>query len=83
MRFFFDMRDGEDFARDDIGVDLRSTHAARLQATIALTEMARDYLPTDGDHRNLGIEVRNAEGVLLEVSLEYALEYHDPKSETS
>ena len=81
MRFYFDMRDGEDFARDDIGVDLHSAKAARLQATIALTEMARDYLPTDGDHRNLGIKVRNAEGVLFDVSLEYALEYHDPKSE--
>lgn len=58
MRYYFDIRDGDDFARDDIGLELQDVVAARLQATVALTEMARDYLPTDGDHRRLVIQVR-------------------------
>jgi hypothetical protein len=75
MRYYFDIRDGNDFARDDIRVELRDDGAARLQATIALTEMARDYLPTDGNHRHMVIEVRNAEGPRFAVSLEYELAY--------
>jgi len=39
MRYYFDIRDEDNFARDDIGVDLRDDRAARLQATLALTEM--------------------------------------------
>jgi hypothetical protein len=75
MRYYFDIRDGSDFARDDIGVELRDDVAARLQATIALTEMARDYLPTDGNHRSLVIEVRTTDGPRFDVSLDYDLEY--------
>jgi hypothetical protein len=81
MRFYFDIRDGKDLARDDIGIDLHNVHAARVQATIALTEMAREYLPSDGNHRNLSIDVRGAEGSLFNVSLEYALEFHNKRAE--
>ena len=74
MRYYFDIRDGADLARDDIGVDLPNLNAARLQATIALTEMARDYLPSDGTERSLAIHVRNAEGPQFDVTLDYELE---------
>jgi hypothetical protein len=74
MRYFFDIRDDDSFARDDIGVDLRDDVVARSQATLALTEMARDYLPSDGDHRNLKIEVRTEDGPRFDVTLDFDLE---------
>jgi hypothetical protein len=78
MRYYFDIRDEKDFARDDIGVDLRDDRAARLQATMALTEMARDYLPTNGDHRDMMIEVRTSNGPRFDVGLDYSLVYREP-----
>jgi len=74
MKFYFDIRDGGEFTEDDAGVDLPDLNAARLQATIALTDMARDYLPRDGDERSLGIRVRTAEGPQFDVTLDYELE---------
>ena len=74
LKYYFDIRDGVDLARDDIGVDLPNPSAARLQATIALTEMARDYLPSDGDRRRFTVHVRSAEGPQFDVTLDYELE---------
>ncbi|WP_055045596.1 DUF6894 family protein [Devosia sp. A16] len=75
MRFYFDIRDGDEFTEDDAGVELPDLNAARLQATIALTEMARDYLPRNGDERRLAIHVRTDEGPQLDVTLDYELEH--------
>lgn len=83
MRYYFDIRDGDDFSRDDIGFDLRDDKAARLQATVALIEMARDYLPSDGNRRHLMIEVRNGDGARFDVSLDYALQYREPPEKPS
>ena len=86
MRFYFDIRDGGELTEDDAGVELPDLHAARLQATIALTEMARDYLPRDGDERSLAIRVRTDAGPQFDVTLDYELEdlrdpqtLHDPE----
>jgi hypothetical protein len=74
MKYFFDVRDGEDFVRDERGVDLPDPTAAKLQATLALTEMARDDLPRDGDSRRLTIHVRTVEGPQFDVSLDYEVQ---------
>lgn len=74
MRYFFDIRDGDQIARDDHGMELRDLHAAHHEATIAVTEMARLYLPSDGPHRTLGIHVRNVEGPQFKVTLDYDVE---------
>ena len=71
MRYFFDIQDGDDLARDDIGIECRSDYAARVEATRALTEMASEYLPSDGPHRNLAIHVRNRTAALFTVNLRY------------
>jgi hypothetical protein len=73
MIFFFDVRDGADLSQDDTGIDLPDPAAAKLQATLALTEMARDHLPSNGDERKLSIHVRTAEGPQFDVSLDYEL----------
>lgn len=74
MIYFFDVRDGDDLSPDDTGIDLPDPAAARLQATLALTEMARDDLPSNGDERKLSIHVRTAEGPQFDVSLDYELQ---------
>jgi len=74
MKFYFDIRDGAELTRDDVGVELPDANAARLQATIALTEMARDYLPRDGDERRLSIHVRDADSPQFDVTLDYELD---------
>jgi hypothetical protein len=74
MKFYFDIRDGGELTEDDAGVELPDFHAARLQATIALTDMARDYLPRDGDQRSLAIRVRTADGPQFDVTLDYELD---------
>ena len=58
-------------SQDYIGIDCRGDHTARIEATRALTDMASDYLPTDGTHRNLAIHVRRATAALFTVNLKY------------
>lgn len=75
VRYFFDVRDGNTVTRDDFGVELLNSDAAHTEAAIALTEMARDYIPSDGPHRILAIHVRDASGrPQFKVTLEYNVE---------
>ena len=57
-RYFFDSHDGEDFIRDDEGVELDGIEAARDEATAALAGIAKDALPRS-TRRELSIEVRD------------------------
>lgn len=74
MRYYFDIRDGDHVSRDEVGVELRNIDAAHTEATVALTEMARDYLPSDGPHRVLGIHVRDSAGAQFKVTIDYDVE---------
>ena len=71
MLFFFDTRDGDENSRDDVGIELPDVGTAKQQATLALTEMARDRLPSSGVDRTLAIRVRTMNGPCFDVSLEY------------
>ena len=70
-RFFFDIHDGPHKAHDDIGVECASVNAASVQATIVLTELARDLLPGDGQTHHLAIAVRNDTESLFRVQLAF------------
>lgn len=74
MRYYFDIRDGAHVSRDEVGVELRNIDAAHTEAAVAITEMARDYLPSDGPHRILGIHVRDAAGAQFKVTIDYEVE---------
>lgn len=71
MRYFFDIFDGDHWTRDDIGMEVRNDRQARHQAVLALTEMARELLPTDGDRMDLSIRVRTEAGERFTVSLDF------------
>lgn len=76
MKYYFDIRDGADLSVDQVGVELPNDDAAKHQATLALTDMARDDLPADGDVRRISIHVRTMTGARFDVSLDY--EVHAP-----
>jgi hypothetical protein len=55
-RFFFDHRDGNDFIRDDDGLELASVENAREEATSGLAGIVRDTLPC-AIGREIAVEV--------------------------
>ena len=74
MRYFFDIFDGDHWARDDRGIDCNDDVGARRQAVLALVEMARDYIPTDGGFMDLTVRIRNAVQVAFTVRLDFSTE---------
>ncbi len=74
-RFFFDTYDGDFFAPDNEGQDLKGIEAAKLMAQGALPDMAEDKLP-DGDQRVFVVSVRDEAGqVVVRVALTLITEY--------
>ena len=69
MRYYFDIFEGDHWARDDVGLDCPNDAGARYQAVLALTEMARDFLPADGPSKDLKVRVRRKAEVAFTVSL--------------
>ena len=73
-KFFFDVHDGYHHHIDMSGTDLIDQHAARDEATRAITEMAADYLPGDGLQRNIVIHIRDQNGLpLSDVTLDFKI----------
>jgi hypothetical protein len=67
--YFFDTRDGPEFVRDELGIELDGIEAARDEATRGLADLARDALP-GALRRELAVEVRDAaDQALLRASL--------------
>ncbi|KKB80938.1 hypothetical protein VW35_01770 [Devosia soli] len=61
-KFFFDhFEDGSQVASDAVGVELASLEAARMEADMALAEMAVEQLH-QGSESNRSIRVRDEEG---------------------
>jgi hypothetical protein len=58
MLYFFDTRDNGTFIKDDVGIELADLEAAKTQAALSLTDLARDVLP-GSIQRMLSVEVRN------------------------
>jgi hypothetical protein len=57
-RYFFDIHDGS-FAHDDHGVECADLDAVRRQVKRTLSEIAKDFLPEDGEHHSFSIIVRD------------------------
>lgn len=77
MRFFFDLDDGGAITRDDSGVDLTNLDAARIQAIVSLTEIARDWLPYDGNNRDISVVIRTVNKPLVRVSFRFEVQSLD------
>ncbi len=57
-RYFFDSRDGDQYVRDEDGLELAGMQGARDEATAALRDIAKDAIP-HSERRELAIEVRD------------------------
>lgn len=74
MQYFFDLHDGSGWARDDFGMNCQDDVGARRQAVLALVEMARDYIPSDGAFMSLTVRTRNTVQVAFTVRLNFSTE---------
>ena len=54
--YFFDTRDGNDFIRDELGLELDGIESARDHATAGLADLAHDAIP-GSVRRELAVEV--------------------------
>ena len=59
--YYFDIRDGDRFTRDEAGLELDGIDAVRREAMRALRGTVGDVLP-DGGQRSVAVAVRNEDG---------------------
>lgn len=79
-RYFFDMY-GDDFVTDEVGVECDSFDAVRLEARKVLPDLARAFLPADGDHHTIRVVVRDAEDAVVYVA-SLTFSGHSPRPPT-
>lgn len=66
-RYYFDLKDGNDLSHDEEGMELPDVLSAQQEAAQTLADMARDAIRSDGMGRQMAIEVRDANGPLVQV----------------
>ncbi len=67
-RFYFDIDDGREPFRDDLGFDLGGPQEARDHAVAALPEIAREQL-ADSDRRVFTSKVRDQDGRVVLIAV--------------
>jgi hypothetical protein len=72
--YYFDLLDGEDFVKDEEGVDLPNISSAQIEATEFLTDMAMDIATRQSNPLGypMSIEVRDSEGPLFVLSFTFS-----------
>jgi hypothetical protein len=77
-RYYFDLRDGDELAVDEEGVELRDTDLVQEEAARSLADMARDAVRRTTRNRELNhrmaIEVRDDHGPVMQVKFTFAVE---------
>lgn len=78
VRYFFDVRDGDAFVRDDEGEELLDIADAQIEAAATLADMAKDLsmrAPAPSGHP-MSVEVRDGAGPLFHVSFAFSERLH-------
>jgi hypothetical protein len=72
--YYFDLLDGEDFVKDEEGMDLPNISSAQIEATEFLTDMATDIATRQSNPLGypMSIEVRDSEGPLFVLSFTFS-----------
>jgi hypothetical protein len=77
-RYYFDLRDGDDLAVDEEGVELQDIELVQEEAARSLADMARDAVRSPTHDRKLkhrmAIEVRDDNGPLLQVKFTFKID---------
>jgi hypothetical protein len=72
--YYFDLRDGEELALDEEGLELRTMRAVQEEAARALSGIAYDAMRLDGRQRqHMAIEVRDVHGPVMEVKFSFEI----------
>jgi uncharacterized protein DUF6894 len=76
MRYYFDLREGDQIAIDDEGLELSTIEAVQEEAALSLADMARDAVQThhDGAGHPRAIEVRDDTGLVLKVKVTFEVD---------
>ena len=75
-RYYFDLRDGEELAIDEEGLELSNLRAVQLEAARALADLARATLQDtiSGVHHYMAIQVRDDIGPVMQVRFTFEVE---------
>ena len=60
-RFYFDTQDGDNFIKDEEGIEFDNVKMARDEAVVCLSDIAKDAMP-DGEVHDFVMTVRNEGG---------------------
>ena len=77
-RYYFDMRDGNDFTADEEGMELGTLLAVEEEAAFSLADMARGSVRShraDAGHA-MAIEVRDDSGPVLQAKFTFEIDRH-------
>ena len=78
-RYYFDLRDNDELAVDDEGLELSTLQAVQIEAARSLVDMAKHAIWKKADtilgHR-MAIEVRDGDGPVLQAKFTFELERH-------
>ena len=77
MRYYFDLRDGDEIAVDEEGLELPGIERVQEEAALSLADMARDAASEhriDGGVPRIAIEVRDDHGPLLQVRFTFKID---------
>ncbi|MGF6426524.1 DUF6894 family protein [Bradyrhizobium elkanii] len=75
-RYYFDVREGQELALDEEGLELNSMQAAQLEAAKSLADIVRDAVhqcPPKHKH-HMAIEVRDENGPVMQVKFTFKVE---------
>ncbi|MCC8956847.1 hypothetical protein H8B02_26455 [Bradyrhizobium sp. Pear77] len=73
-RYYFDIRDGDEIASDEEGMELPNIERVQEEAARSLADMARDaarQITQHGDAHQMAIEVRDTDGPVMQVSFSF------------
>jgi hypothetical protein len=72
--YYFDLLDGEDFVKDEEGMDLPNISSAQIEAAEFLTDMVKDIATRQSNPLGypMSIEVRDSEGPLFVLSFTFS-----------
>jgi hypothetical protein len=75
-RYYFDMREGDEVAVDEEGMEFSSMEAVRREAAHTLADMARDAIGgrAKGEIRLMAVEVRDDSGSVLRLRFQVAID---------
>jgi hypothetical protein len=81
-RYYFDLRDEDEVAVDEEGLELSSLRAVQIGAAKSLADLARDALHSSfivPGIRHMAVEVRDRSGPVMHVkcTLDFGISRHD------